>query len=101
MAGGEPGPGAHNEVSGGQTLAMVGGDIGITSLFSAPQLSAPGGRIPLVSVASGGAVVFDPTGRDPSLQVHALACLEEIALQNARLDGDGNGGGTMVSRVAV
>jgi len=90
--------GSTLEVSAGQTLSVVGGDLGITSLFTAPNLSAPGGRIHLVSVASGGEVVFDPAGRDPALQVNSFARLGEMTLQDTRLDVSSDGGGTIVIR---
>jgi filamentous hemagglutinin family protein len=90
--------GSTLEVSAGQTLSVVGGDIGTTSVLSTPKLSAPAGRIHLVSVASSGEVVFDSTGQDPAPQVTSFARLGAINLQEARLDVSGDRAGTVVIR---
>ena len=59
--------GSDLEVPEGQTLSIIGGDMTIEGarliFFHDPaSLVAPGGQINLVSVASRGEVVFDPTG---------------------------------------
>jgi filamentous hemagglutinin family protein len=91
--------GSTLEVSTGQTLSVVGGDIGITSFLSTPQLSAPGGRIHLVSVASAGEVIPHPTDPAMPLQVDSFPRLGQITLSGSTLlDASGSSGGTVVIR---
>ena len=64
------------EVPEGERLSIVGGDIRIEGdgdpSSGAPTLSAPGGRVSLVSVASSGEVGFDPTCPQLDVEVESV-----------------------------
>ena len=82
-------------VPNGQAMFIAGGDIDIVG----GSLTAPGGRIALASVASSGDVVFNAEGMAPFLQVGTVERLGEITLsQDASMDSNGDGGGTIVIR---
>jgi filamentous hemagglutinin family protein len=99
--------GSTLQVDAGKTLSLVGGqaafageaDTGLTIAGTGPAsptstLSAPGGRIQIVSVASAGDVVLSP-----NLDVSAIPTLGRIDLSNgARLDASGDPGGTVIIR---
>jgi len=91
------------EVPDGESLSIVGGDIRIIGdgdpSSGAPTISAPGGRVSIVSVASSGKVGFDPTNHLPELDVGSFDQLGEIdVMQGAQIDASGEGGGTVVIR---
>ena len=91
------------EVPDGESLSIVGGDIRMMGdgdpSSGAPTLSAPGGRVSLVSVASSGEVGFDPTSQLPELDVGSFNQFGEIdIMQGAQIDTSGEGGGTVVIR---
>ena len=95
--------GSSLQMLAGKTLSAVGGDITIVggSLASpqAPSLSAPSGRINLVSVASSGEVGLPTSDQAESMDIGTFERLGEVTIaQGALLDTSGNGGGTSVIR---
>src|SRR5262249_46953081 len=83
------------QVTGGQTLSVVGGDMQIVG----GQLLVPRGRIQLASVASSGELTFRSLELEPVLTVDAFARVGRLELsQGARLDVSGSGGGVVLMR---
>ena len=79
----------------GQSLSLVGGELSIASPSAfADNLSAPGGRINLVSAASAGEVVLDSGADSASLTRFGLIRLSD----SADLDTTGPGGGSVQIR---
>jgi filamentous hemagglutinin family protein len=80
----------------GQTLSLVGGDVAIAG----GSLSAPTGRVAVMSVASPGEVGFVPASQAPTLDVGTGRRLGRIELsRGATLETTGlAGGGTVVIR---
>ena len=80
--------GTAGETDTGLTIAGAG------PTSTTPTLSAPGGRIQIVSVASAGDVVLSP-----NLNVSAIPSLGRVDLSNsARVDASGDPGGTVIIR---
>jgi large exoprotein involved in heme utilization and adhesion len=95
--------GSELAVPEGATLGMVGGDIAIVGdgdpASGAPNLSVPGGRMTLASVASSGDVVLNPGGDLSTFDMTSFAQLGAISMsEGARVDVSGEGGGTIVIR---
>jgi len=87
------------QVPAGETLSVIGGDIDIMGSTSNDNLSAPGGRINITSVASPGEVVSNAPGGAPDLQVDSFGSLGTINLsQDAVVQAGGDGGGTVIIR---
>lgn len=89
------------QVPVGATLSIVGGDIQVVGNALSPtrNLTAPGGQIALVSVASAGEVIPAAPGQATALQIASVSHLGTIALsQGAFVDAGGDGGGTVVVR---
>lgn len=95
--------GSELSVPAGETLSLVGGDISVAGHGNAeaeiPNLSAPSGRIHMVSVASSGTVAFDPAGQGTALEVGSFEQLGTIGMRGgARVDVSGMGSGTVAIR---
>ena len=98
--------GSSLSVQPGNSLSLVGGDIEIvggrppaTDPPAPPNVAAPGGRITIASVASGGEVGVPAAEQTPVLDMGAFARLGTITLRdNARLEASGTRGGTVVIR---
>ena len=95
----------------GHSLSLVGGngtfpDLDNTSVdvaagvtMTGGTLSAPGGQINVVSVASAGEVIPSLAEPNPAFDVSSFALLGDITLaSNTILDTSGDGGGTVVIR---
>jgi len=67
-------------VPAGETLSLIGGDIGIsgTEVDGTGVLTAPGGRFNLASVASSGEVILNAAGTAPDLEVNSFTTLGDI-----------------------
>lgn len=77
-------------VSAGKTLALVGGEI----LLEGGNLTAPGGRIELGSVAGGEEVSLSQVDEDSwVLGYEKVSAFQDILLKNAKLDVSSNSGG--------
>lgn len=92
--------GSQLEVPAGETFSIVGGDIkierGPTIGTDSPKLSAPRGRLHLVSVAAPGEVRFSSLELAPALQEDEVTRFGQLEiLQNARLDVGGERGGSV------
>ena len=77
--------GSDFEVPEGQTLSIIGGDMTIEGarlifFHDPPSLVAPGGQINLVSVASRGEVIIDPTGAPSHVGVESFDQFGEIEI---------------------
>ena len=94
--------GSNLSVPDGQTLSLIGGDVSIIGgAPSAPSgLSAPSGRIAIMSAGSPGEVGFTPATQAPMLDPAGFQRLGRIDLsQRATLETTGfAGGGTIVIR---
>ena len=95
--------GSRLEVPEGETISLVGGDVKIVGRRSAgddpPTVSAPSGRINLVSVASPGNVTISSPEHVPTVTVDNAERLGVIEVsQTALLSVSGDGGGTVVIR---
>ncbi|MCF2149780.1 filamentous hemagglutinin N-terminal domain-containing protein [Desmonostoc muscorum LEGE 12446] len=78
------------QVATGQTLALVGGDV----LLEGGNLTAPGGRIELGSVAAGSLVSITPINPGWELGYQGVQQFQDIRLtQDARVNANGNSGG--------
>ncbi|MDH3602446.1 MAG: filamentous hemagglutinin N-terminal domain-containing protein, partial [Candidatus Tectomicrobia bacterium] len=99
------------EVPDGESLSIVGGDIRIVGdgdpSLGAARISAPGGRVSLVSVASSGNVAFDPTSQQPGLDVESFDQLGDIVIAEGAFvdvsvedsaEGSAEGSGTVFIR---
>jgi filamentous hemagglutinin family protein len=87
--------GSTLHVPEGKTLSVVGGDIQITG----GSLSAPHGQLNLASVASAGEVIPTVSEQGPDLKMEGFGRLGKIeASQEAHLNTDGEGGGSVVIR---
>jgi len=87
--------GSSLQVSEGETLSIVGGDIRI----SGGSLDAPEGRINIAGVSSEGWVIFNESIQTPDLNVDGFEKLGQIDIQNnAAIDISGSPGGTVVIR---
>ena len=75
--------GSTLQVSSGQTLSVIGGDIAIVG----GALRAPSGRMHLASVASAGEVLSQPLGQPPDLAVESFARLGKIDIGARRTPG--------------
>jgi filamentous hemagglutinin family protein len=90
------------EVSEGRALSVIGGDVQIVE----GTLTAPSGRIQLVSVASPGEVHFSSLESAPNLQVDSFTRLGRLELSQGTLidasglgePGSGGPGGTVLIR---
>src|SRR5262249_35888006 len=96
---GNPAPialqGSTLQVPEGKTLSVVGGDLQITG----GSLSAPHGQLNLASVASAGEVIPTVAEQGPDLKMEGFGRLGKIeAAQGARINTDGEGGGSVVIR---
>jgi filamentous hemagglutinin family protein len=85
--------GSRLEISEGQTLSLVGGDLSIVSSLDAPTLAAPAGTIQLAGVSSAGEVPIDLR----SMALDTFPRLGAIAITGF-LDASGDGGGAVVIR---
>ncbi len=93
--------GSELDVPEGETLSIVGGNLTIAGdgdpTSGAANLSAPGGRIHLASVAAAGDIELDPTGWGAELDAGSLEQLGDIGISaGALIDVSGEGGGTVV-----
>ena len=87
--------GSALSVVDGQTLSLVGGDITIGN----SALSAPGGQIAIVSVASPGEVVADTFDSAPNVNGQSFTTMGNIVLSDgATLDVSGDAAGTVIFR---
>jgi filamentous hemagglutinin family protein len=87
------------EVTAGETLSLVGGDIEIVGgSDDFPSILAPGGQVNLASVATPGEVIPNLPGEAPDLSMASFAQLGEIALSEAHIEAGGDGGGTVIIR---
>jgi len=87
--------GSSLQVSEGETLSIVGGDIRI----SGGGLNAPEGRINIAGVASEGRVIPNESIQTPDLNVDGFEKLGQIDIQNnAAIDTSGSPAGTVVIR---
>ena len=91
--------GSSLQVSVGQTLSVVGGDVDIIGQGSTAHghttLGALGGRIHITSVAAAGEVPVDL----PEFNVDSFGRLGRVALsQGALIDASGDGGGSVLIR---
>ncbi|WP_300460419.1 filamentous hemagglutinin N-terminal domain-containing protein [Desulfobacula sp.] len=88
------------EVPQGKTLSLIGGDIEITGMDNSHQgeVFAPGGRIDIASVASGGRIIPICSDEAPDLMADSFETLGNIDMHNSYLDAGGNGGGTVFIR---
>jgi len=78
-----------------KTLSVVGGNVQIIG----GTLSASSGRIQLASVASPGEVMWSPLALTPELRVDSFPRLGRLEVtEQALLDADGTGGGTVLLR---
>jgi filamentous hemagglutinin family protein len=83
------------EVPAGETLSIVGGEIGLHGAY----LSAPGGRIHLASMAFPGEVIPSPAGSPPGIQVLPEKASGSIGIDGASiLSVDGAPSGTILIR---
>ncbi len=92
--------GSQLSVANGQGIALVGGNItvqnGVLENGSAQsaQLSAPGGRIHLASVASPGEIMAGTLDQAPNINGQSFGALGTVqVLQKSVIDASGNGGG--------
>ncbi|MGK7951009.1 MAG: filamentous hemagglutinin N-terminal domain-containing protein [Xenococcaceae cyanobacterium] len=77
-------------VSAGKTLALIGGEI----LLKGGNLTAPGGRIELGSVAGGEEVSLSQVDEDSwVLGYEKVSAFQDILLKNAKLDVSSNSSG--------
>jgi filamentous hemagglutinin family protein len=80
------------QVSTGQTLALVGGEVRLDS----GRLTAPGGHIELGSVAAGSLVSITPTNPGWELNYQGVQQFQDIRLtQAASVDASGTSGGSI------
>ena len=97
--------GGQLAVSEGQALSLVGGDITIEGATLAPetvqpaQLSAPGGRINLASVASPGEVLFQVCNPRPNVNGESFTQMGNISITGgSMLDVSADAAGTVTIR---
>ncbi len=96
--------GSHLEVLEGETLSLLGGDIEMTgdadsAALEFPTLSAPGGRLHLVSVGSPGEVTIHTSETSLGLSVDAFDRLGAISIvDGAFVSTSSDGGGTVTIR---
>ena len=83
------------EVSQGEVLSVVSGDIRVTN----GTIAAPRGRVNIVSIASPGTVELDATDLDTAVDVDSFTALGAIDLTDASvIDVSGDGGGRLEIR---
>ena len=97
--------GGQLSVAPGQSLSLVGGGITVQgvaveeSAVPPTQLSAPGGKIALASVASPGEILAETLEPAPNLNGQSFGALGTIQIMGkAALDASGDGGGTVLIR---
>ena len=97
--------GSNLSVPTGQGISLVGGNVTLQSgtlengMVQAAQLSAPGGRIHLASVASPGEILAGTLHQAPNINGQSFGALGTIQVsQQSVIDASGDGGGTVVIR---
>lgn len=85
---------ADLEVSTGRVISVVGGDVEAERT----TLSAPSGRINIVSVASAGQVSLDPTTIDSPIDTGGAALGRVEIVDKSSVETSGDPGGTIVVR---
>ena len=97
--------GGHLSVAPGHTLALVGGNITIKNgtpengTVQPAQLTSPGGRIYLASVASPGEILAETLDQAPNVNGQSFRALGTIQIsQQSSIDTSGEGGGTILIR---
>jgi filamentous hemagglutinin family protein len=70
-------------VLSGKTLSLIGGDV----VLEGGKLTAPGGRIELISVAGNSSVNLNPTSQVWTLENSDAQNLQDIKLQERNVDG--------------
>jgi len=97
--------GSQLTVSQGQGLSLIGGNITVQSgtlndgTIQAAKLSAPGGQINLVSVASPGEVLYPSLTYSPNINGQSFTTMGNISLsQGATLDVSSDAAGTIKIR---
>ena len=91
---------ASLEVGDEKTLSIIAGDIAISGGDNdfKDNLSAPGGRIDLVSVASPGKVTRDYTESAPGITTESFDTLGDISIFKGSVNAGGSGGGAICIR---
>jgi filamentous hemagglutinin family protein len=97
--------GSNLSVPNGQGISLVGGNITVQSgtlengMVQPAQLSAPGGRIHLASVASPGEILAGTLDQAPNINGQSFGALGTIQVsQQSVIDASGDGGGTVLIR---
>ncbi len=96
--------GSHLDVLSGQELSIIGGDIDIVgnrNRASPATLDAPSGQLQLVSVASQGEVLFQPSTAGAEIALEQIDRFGSITIMDdALIDIRGDSGGTVRVRSA-